>query len=186
MHEFCHIEIPTTDIEKSKKFYADVFGWKLTHDPKSDYWMFDGGGGVAGGFVNQPYIGSGTILPYIAVASIESILERIVAAGGAVFTPKTEIPGMGWYAVFRDPVGVKVGLYVSAQARPVKPAAKVAPKKAAAKKPAKKAAAKKVVKKAVKKVAKKIAPKKVAKKKPVKKAVAKKPVKKAAAKGKRK
>jgi predicted enzyme related to lactoylglutathione lyase len=178
MHEFCHIEIPTTDIEKSKKFYADVFGWKMQHDPKSDYWMFDAGGGVGGGFVNHPYIGSGTILPYIAVASVESTLERIVAAGGAVFTPKTEIPGMGWFAIFRDPVGVKVGLYVSAQARETKPAAKTQPKKTVAKKPAKKAPAKKV--------AKKVAPKKVAKKAPAKKPAAKKPVKKAAIKPKKK
>jgi len=178
MHEFCHIEIPTTDIEKSKKFYADVFGWKMEHDPKSDYWMFDAGGGIGGGFVNQPYIGSGTILPYIMVTSIENVLERIVAAGGAVFTPKTEIPGMGWFAIFRDPVGVKVGLYVSAQVREVKPAAKAKPKKAVAKKPAKKAPAKKVTKKAVSK--------KVSKKTPVKKPAAKKPVKKAVAKGKKK
>ena len=48
MHGFCHIEIPTTDAERSKKFYEDVFGWKFQYDPDSDYWLFETGDGPGG------------------------------------------------------------------------------------------------------------------------------------------
>ena len=31
MHAFGHIEIPTTNIIKSKKFFGTVFGWTFSH-----------------------------------------------------------------------------------------------------------------------------------------------------------
>jgi predicted enzyme related to lactoylglutathione lyase len=34
MHGICHIEIPTTDLAKSKAFYENVFGWKVEVDAR--------------------------------------------------------------------------------------------------------------------------------------------------------
>ena len=43
---------------------------------------------------------------------IADTLERIVAAGGRVLTPRTDIGvGLGAFAVFADPVGNEFGLY---------------------------------------------------------------------------
>ncbi len=41
----------------------------------------------------------------------EGTLERIVAAGGKVALARTEIQGMGWFALFTDPTGNTVGLF---------------------------------------------------------------------------
>ncbi len=46
------------------------------------------------------------------VDDIADSLNRIVASGGTVLTPRTEIgPGMGAFAAFADPVGNDFGLY---------------------------------------------------------------------------
>jgi predicted enzyme related to lactoylglutathione lyase len=29
--KICYVEIPATDVERSSRFYADVFGWPLHH-----------------------------------------------------------------------------------------------------------------------------------------------------------
>ncbi len=171
MNGFVHVEIPTTDIEKSKKFYADVFGWKITEEPEMDYVMFQPQDGPGGGFTKRDYIGVGAVDIYIGVSSVDEMMRRIAAHGGVEVTPKTEIPGMGWYAFFRDPVGVKMGLYESA--RKEAPKATPAAKAARGRRVARKAAApKKTAKRKPgrpKKVAKKAPARKVAKKAPAKK-----------------
>jgi uncharacterized protein len=44
MPTIVHFEIPADDVEKSKKFYSDLFGWKIERWPSStggdkEYWM---------------------------------------------------------------------------------------------------------------------------------------------------
>ena len=36
MPTIVHFEIPADDIERSKKFYADLFGWKIEKWPGTD------------------------------------------------------------------------------------------------------------------------------------------------------
>jgi len=43
--------------------------------------------------------------------NIEATLAKIKAHGGTTAVPKTEIPGMGWFAIFNDPTGNMIGLY---------------------------------------------------------------------------
>jgi predicted enzyme related to lactoylglutathione lyase len=46
------------------------------------------------------------------VDAIEDTLQQILARGGRVLTPRTDIgPGMGAFAAFQDPVGNEFGLY---------------------------------------------------------------------------
>jgi hypothetical protein len=137
--------------------------------PEMDYVTFQTPEGIGGGFTRAPYIGSSTVIPYIEVSSINNALVKIRAAGGVEVVPFTSMGEMGAYAVFRDPVGVKVGLWEIAKGA-VRAAAKPAAKKAAAKKPAaKKARPKKVTAKkaAAKKVTRKPAARKPAPKKRV-------------------
>ena len=49
MHSFCHIEIPAPELEKTAKFYTDVFGWEVDIMEGGHYAFFkDGlvGGGL--------------------------------------------------------------------------------------------------------------------------------------------
>ena len=114
------IELPAQDTEALAHFYENVFGWKLIHEPRFNYWMFDGEGGPGGGFVNA----GGEVDPnnpvhyeldhpviYLNSDDIEGDLERVVAAGGKVVMPSMEIPMTGWMAFFTDPAGNRMALY---------------------------------------------------------------------------
>ena len=107
-----HIEISAKDPAAASKFYADVFGWKIEVDPKFNYYQFAAEGGPGGGF-NQvgENFKAGEVIPYIGAEDIDAALKKVEKAGGKVLLPKTEIPGIGWYAFFADPSGTRIGLY---------------------------------------------------------------------------
>jgi predicted enzyme related to lactoylglutathione lyase len=48
---------------------------------------------------------------YIEVEDPQKHLDRIVAAGGTVVVPVTEIPGATTFAHFADPEGNVLGIY---------------------------------------------------------------------------
>ncbi len=112
-HPFVHIDLAAKDPAASAKFYADVFGWKIQHDPTFDYHMFAAEGGPGGGFVQagQQGYNVGDIIPYIGTDDIDGMLKKIESMGGKTLLPKTEIQGVGWFAFFSDPGGNRVGLY---------------------------------------------------------------------------
>jgi predicted enzyme related to lactoylglutathione lyase len=39
MPTIVHFEIPADDVERARKFYTDLFGWKIEKTPEMDYWM---------------------------------------------------------------------------------------------------------------------------------------------------
>jgi predicted enzyme related to lactoylglutathione lyase len=47
----------------------------------------------------------------VGVPSIDDSVKRIEEAGGSVVTPRTEIPGMGAFAYFKDTEGNLLGLW---------------------------------------------------------------------------
>ncbi|MQA02708.1 MAG: hypothetical protein GEV07_08325 [Streptosporangiales bacterium] len=104
-------ELPAPDLEQSKAFYAAVFGW--TYEPFDEHAMIhtpDGEmvGALDGSATGRP--GDG-IAGYVNVADLEDAQALVVAGGGEVVQARTEIGGdMGWWAAFRDPTGLRVGL----------------------------------------------------------------------------
>jgi predicted enzyme related to lactoylglutathione lyase len=41
-HTIVHFEIPADDVEKLRKFYSDLFGWKIEKTPSPmEYWMIE-------------------------------------------------------------------------------------------------------------------------------------------------
>ncbi len=113
-----HVDFPATDPKAASAFYADVFGWQITTAPNfEDYPMFQAEGGPGGGFTRAgegvgPMTSTvGEPLVYLASQDIEADLRRVQAHGGQTVMPKSEIPNIGWWAVFRDPSGNKVGLF---------------------------------------------------------------------------
>jgi hypothetical protein len=114
-----HIEIPAADQAKAAKFYQALFGWKTTRDEKMNYTMWEPGEGPGGGFsplgVQQGggEVKPGDILIHVDSQDIEADLKRVVELGGKVVRPRSEIPGIGWWAEFKDPTGNKIALYTS-------------------------------------------------------------------------
>jgi uncharacterized protein len=109
-----HIEIPAANVEAAGNFYQDLFGWKMQHVPEFDYTMWEDGGGYGGGFNKlSEHYPVGQVLVYIDSDDIDADLKRIEQLGGSVVAPKTEIPGTGWFGLFKDPTGNTLALYTS-------------------------------------------------------------------------
>ena len=109
-----HIEIPAADVAKAGQFYKDLFGWEIQDVPEMNYTMWDAGDGSAGGFNPLgPEIKPGDVLIYVNSEDIESDLKQAKSLGGTITHEKAEIPGAGWYGMFRDPTGNVIALYTS-------------------------------------------------------------------------
>ena len=108
----CHLEIATTDIEKTTGFLSRLFGWELGEE-SPDYWFFKPAEGPGGGIEKvDTHPGRGGIQFYVHVDSIEETLETARELGGRVEKPRTEIGGgHGSYALVGDPGGTVLGIW---------------------------------------------------------------------------
>ena len=120
-HPIVHVDFPAEDPAAAAKFYEEALGWQLSHDPTFDYWMFSAAGGPGGGFVGvgtDAAVGTlqyeiGKVLVYLGSEDIDADLARVEARGGRTVLPRTDIPGVGWFAVFADPSGNHLGFFKS-------------------------------------------------------------------------
>ena len=111
-HSIVHIEIPTINAEESGKFYAELFGWKITPVPEMNYTLFEPEDGPGGGFTAVGQATTvGDVLIYVDSDDIEADLKKAEGLGARVLVPKSEINQVGWYGVFADPTGNMIALY---------------------------------------------------------------------------
>lgn len=98
-------EIPADKPERAKKFYEQLFGWKITPFPgMTDYWHIDTGGDDAspdGGLMSRKYPEQ-PITSYVCVPSVTRHMAKVKKLGGRVCLPKTPVPGMGYLAICED------------------------------------------------------------------------------------
>jgi hypothetical protein len=93
-HKINYIEFHSTDIERTKKFYATVFGWTFV-DYGPDYVSFQGAG-IDGGFImsearSEACKGAPLVVLYSADLAATEIAVRL--EGGGVVVPTFEFPG---------------------------------------------------------------------------------------------
>jgi len=113
-----HFEIPADDVQRAKKFYGELFGWKIEKyagEMPMDYWMImtgkeEGGMGVDGGMMPRQHPQQQTIV-YIDVPSVDEYVGKVTSLGGQVVFPKMAVPGMGYFAVCLDPEYNGFGLW---------------------------------------------------------------------------
>jgi predicted enzyme related to lactoylglutathione lyase len=112
-NHICYFEFMVSDTAKSKQFYGKVFEWKFSEMPGwPGYVSVDTGKEPAGGIMKKPeQAPMYSLSPYFYVESIDATLGKVKAAGGRVQMPRTEIPGIGWWALFFDPDGIPVMIY---------------------------------------------------------------------------
>ncbi len=113
---FVHIELSTDDVEKASKFYEQLFGWKIQHDPKLDYSLFDTGKEPGGGIMKrQPGTPAGWSV-YVGVADAAATIETARALGAIILKERTVIsPEIGAFAVLQDPTGAVICLHEAAR-----------------------------------------------------------------------
>ena len=113
-HNIVHIEIPAANVAKAAEFYNKLFGWQVTVDEKFNYSMWEPALPPGGGF--SPLgedVKPGDVLIYVDSDDIEADLKQAEALGATSVRLKTEIPGIGWFGIFKDPTGNMIALYTS-------------------------------------------------------------------------
>jgi uncharacterized protein len=107
-----HVEILGSDAPRLQRFYAELFGWKITLNP-AGYGYIPAAptlpvtltGGIGPSPQRQPLV-----IFYVKVSDPASTLERVEALGGRVVMPPVEVPGGIVFARFADPEGNVIGI----------------------------------------------------------------------------
>jgi predicted enzyme related to lactoylglutathione lyase len=106
-------QLNATKVAPAKAFYAQLFDWKMQDDPMSnglgDYTTLILNGQPIGGMMPMPPDQPASVpshwLAYFAVADVDATAAKVTAGGGQIAVPPTDIPGIGRFAVCRDPQG---------------------------------------------------------------------------------
>jgi len=108
-HAIDYVEIPVTDIDAAKSFYAAAFGWSLV-DYGPDYAGIQGDGREIGGLRRDSEVGTGGPLVILYSDDLESSVEAVRAAGGTIVAPIYSFPG-GRRFHFADPAGNELAVW---------------------------------------------------------------------------
>ena len=123
MDKIVKFEIPVSDLEKAKKFYLDIFNWKIEPFPGSDSYfevitsektgkmnMSMDKGVINGGLQKK---GPRVVMPtfVIQTENIDKAIEGIKKMGGKIAVEKQDMGGKGFYAQFDDSEGNRMGMF---------------------------------------------------------------------------
>jgi predicted enzyme related to lactoylglutathione lyase len=125
MPTIVYFQIPSDDIERSKKFYTQLFGWKIDKSPEAntpegmENWSITttdhNGKEALGGGMSKRQMPQQQITNFIDVRSVDEYLSKVERLGGKVVVPKTAVPGMGYYAVCLDTENNSFGIFGSSE-----------------------------------------------------------------------
>ena len=116
MPTIAHFDLPADDPERAKKFYSELFDWKIEKvEGPFEYYFIE-----TTDLEGQPSLGGGMasrgspeqrITNFIGVTSVDEYCERVKELGGTVLQPKMPVPGWGYLAVCMDTEQNTFGLW---------------------------------------------------------------------------
>ena len=111
----CWADLWTSDVEGSRRFYAELFGWEAG-EPSPEfggYFMFTRDGlpvaGAMGAMGDDPADDTWKI--YLATADIAKTVSAAEAAGAQIVSPPMPVADLGIQAVLLDPTGAQLGAW---------------------------------------------------------------------------
>ena len=122
MRKIVHFEIPADDEDRARTFNREAFGWQLQEMPELQYTIVmttavdektqlpTEPGAINGGLMNRSADTPSPVIT-IEVDGIDDALKKIEAGGGSTVQARTEMPGMGAFAYFKDSEGNVMGLW---------------------------------------------------------------------------
>lgn len=121
MDKVVHFEIPADDLERARKFYQSVFGWKMDQFPGMEYILVGTTevdensmpkepGAINGGMLKRQHPVTSPVIT-INVQNIDEALKKVKKIGGEVVRGKMQVGEMGHAAYFKDTEGNIIGLW---------------------------------------------------------------------------
>ncbi|MFK7736329.1 MAG: VOC family protein [Pirellulaceae bacterium] len=107
-----HFAVHATDLDRAKKFYSGVFGWKFEEWGPPDFYLIATGTpetpGIRGALQKREgEVGEG-VNGYecsVSVANVAETAKKIREHGGKIVTEEMEIPTVGKIVRFQDTEG---------------------------------------------------------------------------------
>ena len=115
------VDLGSPDLEASKRFYSELFGWEPQVSPDPQY-----GGYTIFTKDGSPVAGAGPLMQegqpvawatYVIVDSAEDVAARVEAAGGKVLAAPFDVGDQGRMAIFADQAGAVIGVWQPGQMR---------------------------------------------------------------------
>jgi predicted enzyme related to lactoylglutathione lyase len=103
-----YIELPSNDIERTKRFYSAAFGWKF-EDYGPDYTSFMDGR-LTGGFNKEAAAPARGLLLVLYSSDLAAAQKKILSAGGTIVKDTFSFPG-GRRFHFADPDGNELAVW---------------------------------------------------------------------------
>ena len=111
----CWVDLLTSDADRSRSFYSELFGWKA-EEPAPEfggYFMFSKDTvPVAGAMTSEP--GSGmpdAWMVHLATDDARKTVETAEANGGQVIVPPMDVGDVGTMSAISDPGGAAIGAW---------------------------------------------------------------------------
>ena len=115
---FVWYELVTTDPKAAEAFYRSVIGWAAVDagQPGMDYTLLQAGDANIAGLMALPPEACAMGAPpawvgYVSVGDVDAAAAQLLQAGGKVYRPADDIPGVGRFAVVADPHGASFCLF---------------------------------------------------------------------------
>lgn len=111
---FVHVELETNDVARAKRFYGELFDWRMEDVPMpwGVYTMIGVGEGTGGGLMQNPMPSAPSMwLAYVQVDDIGAATTKAASLGATVMKDVTEVAGRGWLSIIVDPTGAMLGLW---------------------------------------------------------------------------
>jgi predicted enzyme related to lactoylglutathione lyase len=110
-HPVIHTEIRSEDPDATRKFFADLFGWKVASEGSFPGYTFIDTGAEGG-----PYVAIGPrqgpedeVLFFVGVEDVAATLRTVEELGGTIVQPAQTVPGTS-FGVFADAQGHRIGI----------------------------------------------------------------------------
>jgi predicted enzyme related to lactoylglutathione lyase len=116
----CWADLSSPDPDRARKFYTDMFGWKLSADtddnPPSGYVHIQNGEQFIGGILPVHFRQPGTPahwMPYIYTSNCDSSAAKAKQLGAKFCMEPTTMENVGRFGVLSDPQGATFAIFQS-------------------------------------------------------------------------
>lgn len=107
------VELHSTNLAPDIAWLKATFGFEIDtmQMPNGDYFVLKSDGEMCGGATKQENPGAPSMwLTWVSVADVDGTVSTASEAGGQVFVPPFDVPGVGRMSVLADPTGGVFGV----------------------------------------------------------------------------